>query len=677
MNPTLHWQLDGTPVSPRFDDIYRSGGVDGQGGLEQARQVFLAGCGLPALWHEQPYLPAWQILETGFGLGLNFLAAWCAWRDHPARPARLYYSAVEAFPPTADDLLKSAAPFPQLLPLARELAAQWRGLLPGLHRIELAQGQVQLTLAVGDVQAMLPQLTGHYDSIFLDGFAPQKNPDMWSAAVIAAIARLARRDAGLATWCVAAEVRERLTRAGFAVERVAGLPPKRHALRARYTPHWQPRERRWPEEPAPLLATVKPGHAVVIGAGLAGASAAQALAARGWRVTVLARGTAPADGASALPAGVVAPHVSPDDRPLSRLTRAGVAATLTRARQLLTEGQDWAETGVLERHLPDKRRPPETWRALRASGETACQPLSTPLTGEAAARAAQQVHAAIDAEHPALWHAQAGWISPAALVRAMLAQPGITWHGGVTVARFERCVDAAAQAPRWQLFDAAGQVLIDADLLVLAAGFDTLALMRASAVTSPPPLRASAVTSPPPLRALRGQVAYGPMPPTVPDAADGSFPPWPVNGHGSLVAGVPLAGFDTGWIVGSTFERDRTAPLLCEADRAANLARLTALLPAAAARLAPQWAEGAIQSWAAVRCTVPDRLPLVGPWAKAAPVNPPSDPLAAPWLLTGLGARGLPLAVLCGEIMTAWLHGQPLPVERRLALTLRAGRYCR
>jgi tRNA 5-methylaminomethyl-2-thiouridine biosynthesis bifunctional protein len=572
----------------------------------------------------------------------------------------LYYSAVEAFPPTADDLLKSATPFPQLLPLARELAARWRGLLPGLHRIELADGRVQLTLAVGDAQTMLPQLTGHYDSIFLDGFAPQKNPEMWSQAVIAAIARLARRGAWLATWCVAAEVRERLARAGFEAERVPGLPPKRHALRARYAPRWQPRERRWSDEPVPLPVSSQPGHATIVGAGLAGASAAYALAVRGWRVTVLARGTAPADGASALPAGVVAPHVSPDDQPLSRLSRAGVTATLVRARQLLAEGWDWAETGVLERHAPGQHRPPETWRTLRVFGETACQPLSTPLTGEAAERAARQAHAVIDAEHPALWHAQAGWIKPAALVRAMLAQPNIDWCGGVTVARCERLAGEPATTARWRLFDVTGHALIATDLLVLATGLDTLALMRESDLG---PL--------PPLRALRGQVAYGPMPPDSGGVA-GVFPPWSVNGHGNLVAGVPLAGFDSGWIAGSTFERDQPQPLLREADHAANLARLTQLLPVAAARLAPQWVNGKIQSWAAVRCATPDHLPLVGPWA-----NPsPSDPLAVPWLLTGLGARGLSLAVLCGAILATWLHGEPLPVERRLARALRAGRYC-
>ena len=89
---TVHWREDGTPTSPRFGDIYRSAGGDGRGGLAQARQVFLAGCGLladgdaPSAWAGRQ---VWQVLETGFGLGLNFLATWQAWRADPQRPARL------------------------------------------------------------------------------------------------------------------------------------------------------------------------------------------------------------------------------------------------------------------------------------------------------------------------------------------------------------------------------------------------------------------------------------------------------------------------------------------------------------------------------------------------------------------------------------------------------------
>ena len=192
---TVHWREDGTPTSPRFGDIYRSAGGDGRGGLAQARQVFLAGCGLladgdaPSAWAGRP---VWQVLETGFGLGLNFLATWQAWLADPQRPARLFYSAVEAFPPEAADIVRSAAPFPELAPLAAELAAQWRGLLPGVHRLQLAGGALQLTLAVGDVQPMLAELSGRFDNVFLDGFDPQKNPAMWSEDVLRAVARLAR-----------------------------------------------------------------------------------------------------------------------------------------------------------------------------------------------------------------------------------------------------------------------------------------------------------------------------------------------------------------------------------------------------------------------------------------------------------------------------------------------------
>ena len=101
-----------------------------------------------------------------------------------------------------------------------------------------------------------------------------------------------------------------------------------------------------------------PRRAVVVGAGLAGSAAAYSLAQRGWRVQVLDAAVAPAAGASALPAGLVAPHVSPDDAPLSRISRAGVSTTLARLAALLPAGTDWAATGVLERRVEHARALP-------------------------------------------------------------------------------------------------------------------------------------------------------------------------------------------------------------------------------------------------------------------------------------------------------------------------------
>src|SRR3569623_2064584 len=172
MPERVEWQPDGTPRSARFDDIYRPS----SGGLEQACHVFLRGCGLPEAWAGQAQ---WRVLETGFGLGLNFLAAWRAWKDDPGRPRLLHFVSVEAWPVGAEDIVRSAAGHGDIEPLARELAAQWFGLTPGAHRLSFEDGRVLLTLHVRDAREMLKHESFTADSVFLDGFDPRCNPDMW------------------------------------------------------------------------------------------------------------------------------------------------------------------------------------------------------------------------------------------------------------------------------------------------------------------------------------------------------------------------------------------------------------------------------------------------------------------------------------------------------------------
>src|SRR5829696_7326528 len=97
----------GTPYSSDFQDVYHST----HGGLAQARHVFLGGNGLPERWRGRD---AFVVLETGFGLGLSFLAAWEAWRADPARPRRLHFVSVEARPLARDDLAAALAPFTEV-----------------------------------------------------------------------------------------------------------------------------------------------------------------------------------------------------------------------------------------------------------------------------------------------------------------------------------------------------------------------------------------------------------------------------------------------------------------------------------------------------------------------------------------------------------------------------------
>jgi tRNA 5-methylaminomethyl-2-thiouridine biosynthesis bifunctional protein len=600
------WRADGVPRSERFDDIYHTE----TGALAQSRHVFLGGCGLPAAWAGQPQ---WRILETGFGLGLNFLTTWQAWRSDANRPRMLHFVSVEAHPVGAGDLLRAAEAYPELASLARELVAQWQGLLPGFHRLAFDEGRVLLTLCIGDVQAMLRAQRFEADSLFLDGFSPEQNPAMWSPDTLKAVSRFARQGTGLATWTCASAVRDALSQNGFQLERREGLPPQRDCLSGVFAPAWTVRRR----GPAPAQIEA-PGRCAVIGAGLAGAAVAASLARRGWQVTVLDAASRPASGASGLPVGVLAPHVSPDDALLSRLTRAGIRATWRELQRLLEEGRDWRASGVLERRPEGDTRVPAGWSD---SGPNESWPAS-----------AEQLEAAgLPADAPALWHARAGWVRPSRLIEAWLRQPGVEFRGNAAVARLARNADG------WQLFDAADRLLIAADRVVVAAGFESGRFA--------PGL---------PLQPVRGQVAWG-------HANDRALPITPLNGDGHLIAHVPDAEGAQLWLAGATFERDSTDFAPNAADGASNRDRLARLHPIAAAALAPAFERGEVNAWVGVRCASGDRRPLVGPL---------DGDTAGLWACTALGSRGLSFAALCAELLAAQWHGEPLPLPATLAKAL-------
>ena len=379
--------------------------------------------------------------------------------------------------------------------------------------------------------------------------------------------------------------------------------------------------------------------ALVIGAGLSGSAVAHSLAVRGWSVTVLDQASGVGAGASGLPVGLAAPHVSPDDNVLSRITRAGVQGTLQRAQTLLQSDTDWALTGVLEHNLAGKRRLPSVL------------PSDTLDHHSAPASAAQIAAAGLPPGTPAIWHEQAGWIRPRQLVAAQLQTPGVQVRWGQQVQGIERRGD------EWAATDAEGQTLGQAPWLVVASAFDSLALLR--------PLPGLAV----PLNPLRGQISFGRMA----DLSDDQrtlLPPFPINGHGSFISGVPTPEGLPGWFIGSTFERDCALAPVREEDHAANQVRLATLLPALGQAMAGPFGPfgpGRVQGWAGVRCTLPNRLPAVGPMDR--------QRLPGLSLSTGMGARGISLAVLCGELTAAWLNLEPLPLPATLVKHLAAERF--
>ncbi len=390
-----------------------------------------------------------------------------------------------------------------------------------------------------------------------------------------------------------------------------------------------------------------PRQALVIGAGLSGSAVAYSLASRGWAVTVLDQATGVGAGASGLPVGLAAPHVSPDDNVLSRVTRAGVSATLQRAQALLQSGTDWALSGVLEHNLGGKRRLPTVDLHAAKSDFDALNPTSP-------ASAEQIVAAGLPPGTPALWHGHAGWLRPQRLVAAQLKTYGIQMRWSQKVSAIARLGD------EWGVLGAQGETLGQAPLLVVASAFDSLALLQGQPDFAVP------------LNPLRGQVSFGLMADLMTDLSHDAMlalPPFPVNGHGSFISGMPTTDGQPGWFTGSTFERNCEQAPVREEDHAANQVRLATLLPALGGAMKSQFGPEKIQGWAGLRCTLPNRLPAVGPID--------SQRLPGLWISAGMGARGISLAVLCGELTAAWLNKEASPLPSNLSKHLSAERYAK
>ena len=555
-------------------------------------------------------------LDIGSGNSQNFLRAWQAWLVDPQRARMLHFVAI------CSDSFQNTTADAELKPLAKQLDTQLWGLLLGFHRLVFEGGHVLLTLCFGDVAKVLRQQQFKADSIFLNSasLAGFELP-----YIAKAIARLCKPGTRLATSGASnnTALQAALTQCGFEVA------ANQDALQATYNPSWVARQ------PVQPVQAVQPTTCIVIGAGLAGAAVASSLARRGWAVTVLNAASQSASGASGLPAGLLVPHTSPDDSPLSRLSRSGVRMTLGQARSHLRHGIDWGHTGVMQRRLQSHlhQLPPDWAQSQsRAAGEW-CYPASVKILDAAG----------LPPDAQALWHVQAGWIKPAALVRAWLATPGITWRGGSQV------TSLAAQGALWQVLDKTGGVVASADVVVISAGYASgLLLARLPATLAAVPAR---------LQAIRGQVTFG----LQKDAAN--LPPFAVNGHGGLIPAITTPEGPM-WLMGASYERDVKAPTIKAQDHADNLARLQTLLPDAAEVLVDQFSPESAQAWVGIRCATPNRLPLVGR-VDVSESSPGSS--SGLWVCTGMGSRGLSFAALCGELLAARLHGEPLPIDSRLA----------
>jgi tRNA 5-methylaminomethyl-2-thiouridine biosynthesis bifunctional protein len=476
---------------------------------------------------------------------------------------------------------------------------------------------VQLTLIFDDAEAALKQLDATVDAIYLDGFSPARNPDIWSPALLAQIKRLSNPGARLATWCVAGKVRQALQQAGFEVERKPGFGHKKERLEARFSPLSLDGRG----------AGVRVGEtesAAIIGAGIAGSSLAHALCQRGWQVTLIERHPRPAMGASGNPAGVVRPQLALDDSFNGRLSRQSFLHTVKRISTLPPSPFPLhAFDGVLQ--LARDEANAEHMQAMLAAHAYPAGFARWVTREEAGGLAGVPVATA------GIYFPRGGWMSGPRACPLLLAQcsAGLAHRFAHTASRLERTQDG------WRVW-ADDNLLAETANVILAGAHEAAAFANL------------------PLTPVRGQIT------TLPD---GSLPGLrlPVTREGYVLPSIHGIGN-----IGASFSfEDDPAPRT--SDQQANIERLSRLL-----QLPTPLAVSSLDARVSFRAATPDRLPFAGAIAQDEAGIRPETPLAgiarAPGLytLTGLGARGLVWGPFLAEALAARLDHEPWQLPRDL-----------
>ncbi len=210
------------PFSEHFGDHFFSR----RDGRAECVQVFLGGNGLPARFRDRS---RFTIGELGFGSGLNFLETWRQWIEVRAPGQQLDFVSFEAFPMRADDIRRAIATWPDLAVLCEALLAHWPPQ-PGDTATWRLDAQTTLTVVVDDALAGVANWPGRADAWYLDGFAPSRNPAMWSAELMREVAAHTAPDGRFATYTAAGWVRRNLFAAGFSVEKRPGHGGKREMM---------------------------------------------------------------------------------------------------------------------------------------------------------------------------------------------------------------------------------------------------------------------------------------------------------------------------------------------------------------------------------------------------------------------------------------------------------------
>lgn len=675
-NAKLDWNESGTPVSHQFDDVYFSNA----NGLEESRYVFIKQNHLPERW-ESFSQPRFTIAETGFGTGLNFLAAWQqfdAFRtEHPqASLKQLHFISFEKYPISIGDLIKAHAAWPELAQYAQQLQDIYPIAIPECHRLILADGMITLDLWFGDIHDSLPKIANNQDGIidawFLDGFAPSKNQDMWNDDLFKGMASMTKQHGTCATFTAAGFVRRGLIEAGFDMKKVKGFGIKREmiagtlrsqAITSPQTrsniPPWFARQaalniKQAMTEADPNLSDL--GNIAIIGGGIASATLAQALHRRGLTVTLYCEDEEAALGASGNKQGALYPLIAEPESPLNRF----FAPAFLYARQFVQQAAqniefDYDFCGVTQLAWNEKAKKKLDKMLINGYPESFIQSLDAKKTS-------QTIGLNIDQE--SVFYPLGGWLCPQQLtqntIKALQNSDRFEVHFNTPIESLDYCKDTQ----EWQL--KTSNKTFKHNVVVVANGHQFSRFEQLKPIAATP---------------VKGQVSHIPTTETLTKLKtvlcyDGYMTPHnPNNNH---------------HCIGASYDRNNIDHEFDPQAQQSNGERLVHCIPN------QDWPKEVStennNSRQGIRSVTRDHLPFIGNVCQFEPVaesyrqiDPQilrTHPKLMPdipqyknlFCMVGLGARGLCSAPLLAETLASQIVGDPLPLPTEVLEKLHPAR---
>ncbi|MFX4228463.1 MAG: bifunctional tRNA (5-methylaminomethyl-2-thiouridine)(34)-methyltransferase MnmD/FAD-dependent 5-carboxymethylaminomethyl-2-thiouridine(34) oxidoreductase MnmC [Porticoccaceae bacterium] len=678
----LEWDDQGQPRSRAFNDLYFSA----ENGLEETRYVFLKGNQLEQRWQNLADGEQFVIAETGFGSGLNLLAAAELWLATAPKTAQLHFISTELYPMRREDLQRTLACWPELADLAAQLVDNYPALTPGFHRFELADN-IRVTLIFEDVITALGELcptlatemwdyqNWGVDAWFLDGFAPSQNPEMWADQLFPLINRLSTDRATAATFTSAGVVKRGLSNWGFEIEKIPGYGRKREMLVARRNPELDIdlSSRKEPHRNASACWHLdaeqqgKPGSVAIIGAGIAGCTLSEALSRRGIQCSLFDAGDI-GSGASGNPQAALYARLSPGaalsgSQACSTSGSASSPSTsmggdledfclhaLEYAAGYYSRRIDRPELGDLCGLVQLARDDREAEKMARigerfANAKEFCKSIDVDEAGKLTG---------LNIASSGLFFSQSGWINGPAFCRQLLQTSGATLIPNTPITRIARFGD------RFRLCSA------DSD----QGEFDAVVLCTAMGSLE------FADTEWLPLRPIRGQISFlQNQPETSPLKTVLCRETYLTPSYQGLQS------------VGATYDLDTDSSEVKPGDHQTNLAELQSLLGLDE----PVRAEAnTLKGRAATRTTTPDYLPLVGNlpslnrfldqyeiWRKDRKRAIPEAHKGhkGMYLNLGYGSRGFTYAPICAELLAAQIAQEPEPLPGALRKALHPARF--